>query len=303
MLNKINGVSANPEAAQSALAGVLEIANRSRAPIDEVAKGFSRLRGAFDDAHASGNALLAFNETMSKSLRIAGADATDTTRFTRELIHILDSPVGPNGNQVKSLMSMNAMMFRDAAVHVKAANGDVGKFMDMWSKGLLKNEEVMAAVIKSSDAVDAKWAKRLPLISEGWTLVNNALVTVLGTASKETGFGQKMFDSISRIKDLIESTSFGKLVSEVMSTIGDGVNGLTKWLATSDNATQVWEGISGAVLGTLKFVRELGKAMSDAFEKDGYSGAMVVLRELLKTAFEGVAKTLVDANGEELSAT
>ena len=66
------------------------------------------------------------------------------------------------------------MMFRDAAVHVKAANGDVGKFMDMWSKGLLKNEEVMAAVIKSSDAVDAKWAKRLPLISEGWTLVNNA---------------------------------------------------------------------------------------------------------------------------------
>ena len=40
MLNKINGVSANPEAAQSMLDGVLEIANRSRAPIDEVAKGF-----------------------------------------------------------------------------------------------------------------------------------------------------------------------------------------------------------------------------------------------------------------------
>ena len=212
---------------------VYDSAQRARAPLEAVGKLYTRLAPMADQLGKSQLQLLRITETVQKGIAIGGATGAEATSSAQQLAQALASN-RLGGDELRSLAE-NAPILLSAIA--RELNMNSGEFIKWAHAGKANAQVVVDALERAGPRIDAIFAKFPVTISQGMTVVNNAVQKFVGEVNRITGasaaVGQAMVDFSKFVEagNTIEMAAKGlMLLGDAFRLVGSGIDFLVKSL-------------------------------------------------------------------------
>lgn len=264
--------------AAAVLNELFDAAQRIRSPIDELAGLYSRVARASADLGSSQQQAIQFTEQVGQALVVQHTTATQAAGALLQLGQLL----GTGKIRAQEFNSVNenlAVVLQVVARNITAAGGSINTLKTLVEAGKVTSKDFFEAFLKGSAGLQADFDKSAFTIGQGFTLIGNAIVHMVGDLNNATG----------------ASNVFGKAAQTAaahMKDIEDALVTITKLLATAAAAWTVYtaaQAASAAVARVSAFLSEI-----DAVAK----GTLVILgsaEALRQKAVATQAAALVDS--------
>jgi lambda family phage tail tape measure protein len=180
--------SSSLEAKQN-LQGVLDIASRARAPLDETAQFFQRLQLAFAGTGVSQQELLTDTETVTKAIAISGTTAQEAAGGLRQLTQGI-SANRLSGQELNSVLKEIPVVARLIA---KEMGVTVGQLRDLANKqGAITGDVIRAALLHGHEEIERQFALTAATFGQAFEVIKTAAVASVGAFNQATGASQAL---------------------------------------------------------------------------------------------------------------
>lgn len=247
-LKTVTTSSSNLVAVQDALQ---RVADSSRSSLQSTITLYARTARASEKLGLSQESLLRITETVQKAFSVGGA----TTEEAQGAAIQLSQAIASNrfsGDEFRSVAE-NAPVLLTAMA--KSLGVTIGKLREMGQAGQLTAEIVTKAILKSSDSVDAAFAKTNTNIDRSITHVDNKLLEFIGNLDKGYGLVGLLAKGITAFGDNLEQiipplAQIAALVGAVFLAKNKGAIGGGLGALLGGGIGLGVGGIQGAVLGS-----------------------------------------------------
>lgn len=184
----------------------------------EVAGMFATMMGATKELGAGQTDVVRFSETVSKAIKLTGANAQQTKSAIEQLGQAMGSG-SLSGDELKSIKE-NAPGL--AAAIASGLGVSIGKLKEMGAEGQLTSEKVFGALMKAANEVDAKFDKLPSTFAQGTERISNSAKAWIDEIEKVTGAASglgSMLTNASKAMDEIRKNGIGSVFGGV-----DGAN-------------------------------------------------------------------------------
>ncbi|SIT74770.1 tape measure protein [Pontibaca methylaminivorans] len=257
--NKIRAAAEMSGVAARSLEEINEIARESRSGFNETAELYARLVRSAGGVAESELEIARATEIVTKAFKAGGAAASEQAAGILQLSQGLGSGLLA-GDELRSVRE-NAPIL--AQVIADYFNTTIGGLKKLGEEGKLTSEEVFRAILSGQEKIGAAFAVTNTTISEGFTLLQNAMTEYIGIGGETTGVSQQIAEALTIIADNFETVAdtglklaavlsaalLGRSIGKMASTMGVAGAALIKFAATARTATAAGGGLAKALGG------------------------------------------------------
>lgn len=183
--------------------GIIAISQQTGTSLDANALLFNRLARAVSSTGATYADVLIVTRAVAESVLISGANAVQAQQGMLQFAEGMGSGV-LRGRQLRSVVQdFPALADAIASGFKGAGNGASLLGFALANPNVLKTPLVMKAIIDSAKGINDQFKTTVFTIGQGFTQINNAVVVFLG--------------------NLLNTTSVGRVVSQVLKSIADNI--------------------------------------------------------------------------------
>jgi len=197
---------------------LLAVSQDSRASIEATTSFYVRLKQRLGDVTTGSLQLSEITELVSKSLKIGGASAKETSSSLLQLSQALSSGL-LRGDEFRSL-SENAVGLMDAIA--KGANKTQAELRAMSIEGKLTTELIMSALAKSAPEIRRQFEQIPVTVGDALQRAQNVVITGIQSINKEYGATDKVVSIIGALTenaDLLGQAFIGLVSIKVAKTM------------------------------------------------------------------------------------
>lgn len=176
MQNRLR-LTTTDQANLNAVFGELQaISQRTRSPLEANVELYSKMSLAAKDLGVSQKEVLQFTESVNQAIKISGASASEAEGGLRQLAQGLASGT-LRGDELNSVLE-NLPAIAD--VIAKSLGVTRGELRKMGADGKITGDTVLKAFREAREELAEKFAKTVPTIGEGFTMLKNQLLVTVG---------------------------------------------------------------------------------------------------------------------------
>ncbi|WPE19965.1 tape measure protein [Shinella zoogloeoides] len=259
-IRTVTDTSSNFGAVQESL---FDVSQRTRSSYEATTVLYSRMARATEHFSFSQQKLLRTTETIQKAFAIGGATPQEAQGAAIQLSQGIASDRF-SGEEFRSVAENAPVLLQGIA---KSLGVNIGKLREMAHAGELTAQTVTEAILQSSDAIDAAFAKMTPTVAQSWTLLDNALIRYVGEADQAYGVTKTIASAIQGLADNLE---------EVMYWITRVTGGLAL-VYGARKATMATQGAIGGVRAGNAAARNVVTGIMD--ESQGISNRLLAIEK------------------------
>jgi tape measure domain-containing protein len=186
---------------------VFNIANKTRAPIEDTGKAFIRFDLALKQLGASQSESLRMTETVNKMLIISGATAGEAGSALLQLSQAFNKGK-LDGDEFRSVMELMPPVADAIAKKLGVTRGELLK---LAPEGKITAQVMREALAGVADDVDEKFVKTIPTLGQMFVVLKNSAIQAFGEMNKESGI---LSDIAGWVKDI--ATWFRNSIPELV---------------------------------------------------------------------------------------
>lgn len=241
---------------------VYQTAQRTRAPLEAVATLYTRLAPLAKQLGKSQLELLRITETVQKGIAIGGATGAEATASAQQLAQALASN-RLGGDELRSLAENAPILL---AAIARELNMNTGEFIKWAHQGKASAEVVVGALEAAAPRIDALFAQFPVTISQGVTVVQNAIQKLVGEVNNATQAGAQIGAALVDFSNFISSPETIAAAAAAVNALGSAFKVLGSGMKLVVDSWPVVAALLGvlavrAVLATTA-VRSIGLAFA-----------------------------------------
>lgn len=202
--NRLSVVAETQESVNQLTEEMFEIAERSRQPVAEVTKAFSRFDMALREMGRSQKDAMVVTETVGKALQMSGATAGEAASAMLQLSQAFNKGK-LDGDEFRSVME-NAPLIANALA--KELGVTRGELLKLAPAGKLTVEQLTNAIMNSSDIISEKFDSFKWTIGQSFTFLRNEMTKFFGELDAQVGFTQAIAAGIRAFADNLDTLLF-----------------------------------------------------------------------------------------------
>jgi len=203
--NKLKNVTETEQGLATVTNEVFNIANRTRAPVQETAQAFTRFDMAMKGLGASQQESLRLTETVNKSLIVSGATSGEAASGLLQLSQAFNKGK-LDGDEFRSVMELMPLAADAIAKQMKVTRGEL---LRLAPEGKITAEIMRKAFAGAADEIDRKFAKTLPTISQAMVVLKNSGTQFFGELNKSLGITAAMSKGILFLAENMKALALG----------------------------------------------------------------------------------------------
>lgn len=242
------------EAFATAQREVVRIAQESRQSIQAVGESYARFATATKDLGASAEVVGRAIETLNKAVVVSGATSIEAVNAIRQLSQGLASG-RLQGEELRAALEQLPIVVRLISKETGIAFGQI---REAAAKGLIGPKEILSALVKGADEIDAAFAKFPVTIEQALTLVSNEMFLLVQQLNEGTSASNNIALAIQ---------DFGRFLRENRTEIIDFASAIVDILGGAFNFLRGV--VAGAQIAISDFLatRELSARGFQSFEE------------------------------------
>lgn len=202
-----------------------QAAEQTRGPLTETVNLYSRLAPSLAAVGRTGRSAVGIVTTVNQAIALSGASAAESSASLVQFGQGLASGV-LRGDELNSILEQTPSLADAIAEGLGVTRGEL---RSLGEQGRLTTEEVVKALEKVRERVEADF-NSLPLtIGQALTLLNNRLLEIVGTADQGSGALAALARAIVFVAEGIERfASAGDTVAPVVDFVVNAVDGVSR---------------------------------------------------------------------------
>ncbi len=184
--NKLQNVADSQGQVETLTNRLFELANKTRAPVEETATAFTRFDRALKSLGKSQEDSLRLTETVNKALVVGGATATEASSALLQLSQAFNAGK-LQGDEFRSLAE-NMPVVLDAVA--EATKTPINQVKKLATEGKITSEVLFKAFKLIEGRIDATFAKTIPTVSQALVVLRNNALQAFGQFDKASGLTQ-----------------------------------------------------------------------------------------------------------------
>jgi len=216
--NKLQVVSTSEAQVVELTTKLFDVANRTRAPVEETATAFTRFDRALQQLGRSQTESLRLTETVNKMLIISGATGSEAAAGLLQLSQAFNKGK-LDGDEFRTVMELMPSAADAIAKQMKVTRGEL---LLLAPQGKI-TAGVLADAFKAAAAeVDATFGKTIPTLGQSFTVLRNNFVEAFGEFNKATGFTAGLSTAIIAVANNLDKLGFALSIvgGLVLATFG-----------------------------------------------------------------------------------
>lgn len=181
--NKLQNVADSQQQVNELTQRLYELANRTRAPVQDTAQAFTRFDMALKNMGKSQEDSLKLTETVSKMLTVSGASAEEAGSAMLQLSQGFNKGK-LDGDEFRTVMELMPNAAEAIAKSLGVTRGELNK---MSSDGKVTSKVLLDAFTKAAAGVDEKFGKTIPTLSQAFVVFKNNASQAFGEVNKQLG--------------------------------------------------------------------------------------------------------------------
>lgn len=207
--NKLRPVTESQEQLNVLTSRIIDIANRTRQPVEEVAKAFTRFDNALIGLGKSQEEGLRMTETINKLLKIGGSSATEQASALLQLSQAFNSNVLA-GDEFRSVSENMPKVVRKSIAEVLKVNE--GALKQAASDGKITGAVLYEAFKRLEDFSDSKFKNLIPTVADSLTVLKNSAVKTFGEIDKSLGVTATLSKALLFLSNNMEAAALAVTV-------------------------------------------------------------------------------------------
>ena len=183
---------------------MFEIASRSRQPVADVGKAFTRFDMAMRDMGRSQQDTIRVTETVGKALQMSGATAGEAASSLLQLSQAFNKGK-LDGDEFRSVME-NAPLIADA--FAKELNVTRGELLKLAPAGKLTVDQLVKSILNSEEKINGMFDNFKWTIGQSFTYLRNEMTRFFGELDSQVGFTQAFAAGIRVVVDNLDTLLF-----------------------------------------------------------------------------------------------
>ena len=243
---RVAGVASGDMAA--ATSEIFDIAQRTRAPVAELAQLYSRVALSANSLGISQRQTAEFTELVGQAVAVAGTSTGAASGALLQLSQALGGSV-IQMQEFNSLIDGARPLLQAAAAGIIEAEGSVDKLRKMVLEGRLSGEEFFQGITAGAGVIRARFATTIPTVAQAFTQLGNAATEAIGKIDQSTEGTRALVGAIQDLARSLVPRSFSsspRRLSAGSSKASGRSSRLTKigsrWLAECKTALERWRG-------------------------------------------------------------
>ena len=181
--NKLAAFSSSQAEANAKFDQIAAIAGRARSSLAETGDLYNKMAIASTQLGLSTQQVGQITETFAKSLKVGGANAQESASAILQFSQAMGSGV-LRGEEFNAVFEASSSTMLEIA---KAMGVPIGQMRKLAEEGKLTSDVVSRAILKMTDAVEEKFAKTIPTMSEAFANLRTAAGIAFTEMANETG--------------------------------------------------------------------------------------------------------------------
>jgi len=193
----------NTAEAAAVTEGLFKAAQNTRQPFEDLVELYTRAARAGKSLAASQQDIIDFTEDIGKSLAVQGTTAEKAKGALLQLGQALGSGV-VRAEEFNSILEGAPYILQVVANNIKGVDGNIATLRKKMLDGELTSKAFFDAFKKGSGDIEKDFAKSSLTISQGLTVINNALMRYIGELDTSLGLSQKFGEAAKFIAKNID---------------------------------------------------------------------------------------------------
>jgi tape measure domain-containing protein len=252
--NKLQTVTRTQAEVNTLTERLFDLANRTRASIEDTTTSFARFDRALKNMGKSQEESLRLTETINKALVVSGATSQEASSALLQLSQAFNAG-RLQGDEFRSV-SENIPIIMDAIA--KSLGVPISHLKLLSSQGKITSEVLFNAFNLLQKQVDSTFGKTVPTISQAFTVLGNSLIKTFGELGQSTGISQAFSKTLISLSENLKGVAvalFG-VSAAMLAAFGSTV---VNSIASCTNAIKAFSvalasnplGAAAAVLSTI----------------------------------------------------
>lgn len=176
------------------------IAQKSRAPYEQIVNLYGKMGQAAGELGKNEAELMRFTELTGKALAVQGTSGNAARGVLIQITQAMGEGI-VRAQEWNSMVENARPLLLAAARGMKEAGGSVSKLRQIMLDGRLTSEEFFDAVIKGGGQLDEQFARTVPTVMQGLTMVYNSFQRFLGQSGAVAGISYVIGSALAFIAD------------------------------------------------------------------------------------------------------
>ncbi|MFO1099036.1 MAG: tape measure protein [Xanthobacteraceae bacterium] len=191
--NKLAGLGVPTDKVADTLNRLVEVALRTRTDLGATVDLFAKLTLVSEQYGLRADQAQRITETVSKSLKVAGASASEAASTITQLSQALASGT-LQGDELRSLRENAPLLLKAIA---KELGTTTGALKTMGSEGKLTSDLLIKALLKASTEIDAAFKKTNPTLADGFVNLQTTFTQLVGEFDRGSGLSRQLATALN----------------------------------------------------------------------------------------------------------
>lgn len=276
LTNRMRALGASHEEAASQVQQLVDVANQTWAPVNELSGLYTRASLAAKSLGINQKELFTFVEAASTALAVSGSSAKLARGALLQLGQSLTS-VQVRAEEFNSMMEGSPGILVAAANEIEGINGDLGKLRNMMLDGALTSKIFFDAIVASLDDSQEAFSRTQMTVQQSMYVFENYYTLFIGRANESLGvtrtladaivvFGQNLDILVPSIAAVVGGLSFAfmPVLTTVIGTVTLASASIIALAGNWDTFTSAFPGAASKIEGAVESLRTAFSAVSMA---------------------------------------
>lgn len=241
--NQLTVATGSASGAAQVFERLYQVAQRTGAPIEDLATMFARASIAGKELGATQSDLLRMTEAIGNALKISGQSPAAASGALLQLSQALGAGT-VRAEEFNSMLEGALPLLQAAAKHIDGAGGSVARLRQMVIDGNLSSQQFFRGIIAASADLEAQASKMESTFAQAMVRMGNSLVRLVGTINDATGATaalQGAFGILSRFADEVSDslTRTGYSLSKAIEQQSAALQSMRKLAAEREEFNQL----------------------------------------------------------------
>ena len=293
--NKLQNVSTSQAQVNELTGRLFQLANDTRAPVEETATAFTRFDRALKSLGKSQEDTLRLTETVNKALVVGGATATESASALLQLSQAFNAGK-LQGDEFRSLAE-NMPVVLDAVA--KATNTPINQVKKLATEGKITSAVLFKAFKLIEKQIDDTFAKTTPTVGQAMVLLKNNVLQAFGEFDKAVGFTSGLAKVILLLSKNVDILAIAAIAAGAALLVAFGPAALAAVIAlgaaiAANPIGLMIVGIAAVIAALTVFSDKIDIVVRDGITlKDVFLGAL----SLIGDAFRSLGSTIKEYMG------
>lgn len=248
------------------LKDLFEIANRTRAPIEELTTLYQRASLAAKELGASQDEMLRFVENVGLALAIQGGAAQQARGALIQLSQATGAGI-VRAEEFNAILEGALPIAQAAARGIERTGGSVAALRREVIDGKITSEEFFRAILSQSEELEEQFGRTSVTIGQAFINLRNSLVQTIGGFSSATGASTAFTGVIQDLANFIRDSSedlntFGRALTNTLTPQDEMTAGAQLLASALVVVTNTFAVLTDLLVGnTIDTFRAAGKAL------------------------------------------